>query len=339
MIASQMAHRSQMRTRNVNDGTKSIILALRHVSNTSWQVISANTGVSEHDCIRIWEHAIVHAERPLTLDSLIKGVHEPLKASLLGIPVELRLHILGYLPPDLDPVPIRADLEQRVRPHIGTLSQKRRRSREIFETPRPSMYKPLRHVQEQCWPQILIVNRQISDESASLLYCHRYLDLKLNMFCLSFLSAKYWCDWDPLEPLDDEKALDDVLERVDSLHVMLDGNVSPESFGSWANLATSSCVRDLRCRIHWLVQCLQRTKTIRRLQIDVHTQTLWHYDGRTGGGAKLDEEHMEEYVKIITRPLERLCNLESAKIRLQLGRSCLPAVCSAVHCAHNKLKI
>ncbi|KAE9961504.1 hypothetical protein BLS_001912 [Venturia inaequalis] len=106
----------------------------------------------------------------------------PKQASLLGIPVELRLQILELLLPDIHHTP---DCDHTVIPHTIKTEHNHEHCQSC------TRHIPLRHDGEKCWPKILQVNRQIYHEGVSQVHKDKTVEIGINPNEVTMCSRKY----------------------------------------------------------------------------------------------------------------------------------------------------
>ncbi|TID13676.1 Mitogen-activated protein kinase [Venturia nashicola] len=132
----------------------------------------------------------------------------PPHASLLGLPVELRLRILEYILPDLDIIPIRdrgsyqawhplgreagvRAIQANLALFFTTQFREAQKLNAKFSSTNWKVkdlltgYVPLRHNLESCWPNILQVNHQLYQEALPLMYKGKTFKAKIADGCLN----------------------------------------------------------------------------------------------------------------------------------------------------------
>lgn len=106
----------------------------------------------------------------------------PQQASLLGIPVELRLQILELLLPDIHHTP---NCDHTAIPH--TIKTEHHHE----NCPSRTQNISLRHDGAKCWPKILQVNRQIHEEAKSQMHKDKSVEIRINPNEVTMCSRKY----------------------------------------------------------------------------------------------------------------------------------------------------
>ncbi|KAF2435038.1 hypothetical protein EJ08DRAFT_692937 [Tothia fuscella] len=112
----------------------------------------------------------------------------PKPASLLGLPKELGLQILGYLLPDLTNIPYRHPVQRfesfRWRskgPGYPQMSLEEKSSSE---------YVSFRKDGAGCWPRVLCVNSMIRDECLDVMHKSKIFDLEIESDIVGFGSGE-----------------------------------------------------------------------------------------------------------------------------------------------------
>ena len=99
------------------------------------------------------------------------------RSPLLGLPLELRDQIYGYLLPDVDEVCIKPGFKENIY-HEGDIEW----FDDLFELRRDGDY---------CYPAILAVNKEVNAEASQIMWNRTYT-ITASPKCIEFLGAKFW---------------------------------------------------------------------------------------------------------------------------------------------------
>lgn len=245
----------------------------------------------------------------------------PPQASLLGLPLELRLQILEYLLPDLDDIPLRDPgsyqawhpLGREVGPratqaNLTTFFKDQFREAQELNAESPSLngeikdllagYVPLRHNLESSWPEILRVNHQLYQEGLPLMYKGKTFKAKIMDDGLHICGHNYHNNGCPTHMA----LMSDHLGKIESISVALHyGCDEGEEVIRGFSLLTSS-----------FANALANAKSLKRLQIELKVFEADSLDPvdvlRRSDGKSL---------KSMLKPFLQFRNLESVVVDIQ----------------------
>ncbi|KAE9984492.1 hypothetical protein BLS_002194 [Venturia inaequalis] len=245
----------------------------------------------------------------------------PPQASLLGLPVELRLQILEYILPNLDVIPFRDcrsyqawhPLGREVGPRAtqanlaSFYTTQFREAQELnaeFSSDNWEIkdllagYVPLRHNLESCWPNILRANRQLYQEALPLMYKGKTFKAKIADNILRICGHEYHNDACPTSLA----SMTTQLGKIESISVDL----------RYACDESEKEIRDLSLLTASFANSLANAKSLKRLHIDLKVfecddlgpvETLRRTDGKI--------------LKSILKPFLQFRNLDAATVDIQ----------------------
>ncbi|QDS74254.1 hypothetical protein FKW77_003034 [Venturia effusa] len=201
------------------------------------------------------------------------------EASLLGIPVEIRQMILGYLLPDVDSVTWLTKIDgddgetDTDDDYGGTdIDDDDGEVREV----RPLRYGPLRQDREPCHPSILLVNHQIYDEGIGLLYnANSTYAIKIDYDEVVAFGEQLWSKWQVSPPPASEFALDSRLKRIQKVNISFalaeeTWHEFPEEYGEPRGMGYFW----FKLRMHALVSAMIRTAPFNEISICVNEERM-----------------------------------------------------------------
>lgn len=239
------------------------------------------------------------------------------EASLLDIPVELRLLILEQLMPGVDePIAHRTcqnhcdskdcDCEDCADENCfcdeccGGFN----------DMDRADDAEPLFHYDEKSYqPSILLVNHQIYNEGIALLHDRRKVHcMEIDDQEVRGYGQRVWSVWYPSSPSSSSLSVfDRRLRLIDRLHVNIKAGFDDRSMDLGVNgQPDGTVVYNFRSRIHALVDAIIRTGTIKEIAIRSHGQQLPDH--------VQDREQLEDYREDVLCPFGRLRGLHKACI-------------------------
>ncbi|QDS76042.1 hypothetical protein FKW77_005333 [Venturia effusa] len=242
----------------------------------------------------------------------------PSRASLLGLPLELRLQILGYLLPDVPTIPLRSDDYAKIHPtslsaaHINFFESIQRLhaggpypaivQRFLME----SGYKPLRQDLERSYPDILRVSRQIYSEAKDSLYRERIFEAIIDKECMALCDQIHYTPLMRGNATERRKAL---YENPGHLSILAP-NI--ESLRLYLNFSLGKkCHRELKYSLCRLVNALAASGSLKHLSIIVRVV-------RKGDDTleKIIEEDECSLERLLTS-FDLLRNLDTSEITIQ----------------------
>ncbi|KAE9973763.1 hypothetical protein EG328_004226 [Venturia inaequalis] len=235
------------------------------------------------------------------------------EASLLGIPVELRLLIFEHLMPGIDePIAHRTrrddcncavcDCEECAYDDCSLV---------VCDCGFDDMgaESSFQYDEKSYQPPILLVNRQIYNEGIGMLYDHKRVHcFQIGAQEVRGFGERVWSGWYPSPPTSTLHIFDRRLRLVQKLHISVEAGFDDEDEDQRGHEEepVGTMMFRFRCRIHALVDAIVRVGTIKELAIRFHGDQLpeKHFDA----------QDLKQYRSEVLRPFDRIRNLRKVCI-------------------------
>lgn len=187
-------------------------------------------------------------------------------ASLLGLPQELRLQILGYLLPDLAEIPTREyyqrrQIRQRATPVPGMIGV------QVWTSISDEDYVSLRKDGDSCWPTVLCVNQQIYNEGMDILYLNKAFAIEVTALEWIFGNKTY--TYQNMNVAFTIQALDEQLKHIRAIRIRVGKNAANAVFNSERDdVPKGMRARDLKTMLNIFATCCWHAPALRSMDIE-----------------------------------------------------------------------
>lgn len=251
----------------------------------------------------------------------------PHQASLLGIPVELRLQILELLLPDIHHTP---NCDHKAIPHtIETEHDHEHCTSCIHKI-------PLRTDASKCWPNVLRVNRQIYNEAKNRMQRDKSVEIRINPNEVTMCSRKYCTQHFEGQTWAARYFKTELAHFTD---VKLTVSLTLQDIVSNApgrRLRTNRKFAQMKLVVSHLADALAELNGLTDLDVavNVHFEERLYSDIEEALGLDiaelLQDEHMKELIGRsacwLLGPFNRIHNLKKAEYKVGITGTCFPDV-------------